>query len=84
MAEFSKDFISEKVYNAVAESSGISRDSLRGETELIKTLNMDSLAIFELVIELEETFDLKIPDEDIDNIITIDNAIEYICKSFSL
>ncbi|NLW10547.1 MAG: acyl carrier protein [Clostridiaceae bacterium] len=66
------------VYNAVAEAAGSDLDELSDTTELITTLNMDSLAIFELAIELEEAFKLRIPDEDIDEIKTIGDVISYI------
>jgi acyl carrier protein len=45
---------------------------------LLTTLNLDSLAVFELAIELEESFELQIPDEDIDKIRTVGEAISYI------
>ena len=44
---------------------------------------MDSLAIFELAIELEEAFELRIPDEDIDDIKTIGDVIDYIDSRIS-
>ena len=66
------------VYRAVAEAAGSDLDELSDTTELITTLNMDSLAIFELAIELEEAFKLRIPDEDIDEIKTIGEVISYI------
>ena len=71
------------VYKAVAEAAGSEIDELRADTELITTLNMDSLAIFELAIELEEAFSLRIPDEDIDNIKTVEDVITYIDKMLS-
>lgn len=43
-------------------------------------LGADSLAIVELVLALEEKFDLKIPDEQVDNIKTVGDAVEYIKK----
>lgn len=66
------------VYKAVAEAAGSEIDELSSDTELITKLNMDSLAIFELAIELEEAFELRIPDEDIDDIKTIGDVIDYI------
>lgn len=71
------------VFKAVAEAAGSEIDELTADTELITKLNMDSLAIFELAIELEEAFELRIPDEDIDDIKTIGDVIEYIDSRIS-
>lgn len=70
--------VREIVYKAVAEAAGREMAELKDDTELLTTLNMDSLAIFELAIELEEAFDLRIPDEDIDDIKDIADVIHYI------
>ncbi len=71
------------VFKAVAEAAGSEIDELTADTELITKLNMDSLAIFELAIELEEAFELRIPDEDIDDIKTIGDVIDYIDSRIS-
>lgn len=71
------------VFKAVAEAAGSEIDELSADTELITKLNMDSLAIFELAIELEEAFELRIPDEDIDDIKTIGDVIDYIDSRIS-
>ncbi len=78
MAENKRDWIYDKVIHTIAGISGSSLMDLSGESELIMDLNLDSLAIFEIVIELEETFDLRIPDEDIDRIKSIDDIVNYI------
>lgn len=79
MAEkWNQEYIKQKVYSAVADAAGADEADLSDETELLTTLNMDSLAVFELAIELEESFELQIPDEDIDKIRTVGEAISYI------
>lgn len=78
MPEDVRDRIYDKVIRTIAEISGSALTDLKGETELIMDLNLDSLAIFEIVIELEEAFDLRIPDEDIDRIKTINQIVDYI------
>ena len=65
---------------AVATVAGVTAAELRPETELVSDLCMDSLGMFELVIDLEEVYDLKISDEDIDRIHTIDDIINYIFR----
>lgn len=78
MPEDKRDRIYDKVIRTIAGISGCSLTDLTGPTELIVDLGLDSLAIFEIVIELEEAFDLRIPDEDIDRIKTINEVVDYI------
>jgi acyl carrier protein len=75
-----REVISERVLAAVAPVAGTDSGDLRPETELVNDLNLDSLAMFELVIELEESYDLRISDEDIDRIRTIEDIIDYIVR----
>ena len=83
MAELTRENIEATVKKAVADASGLPESDLSGSSELIEQLNLDSLAIFELVIDLEDAYSLKIPDEDIDQIKTIDDTIDYIVRSTS-
>jgi len=80
MPDDKRDQIYDKVIRTVADIAGISLTDLHGDTELIVDLNLDSLGIFEIVIELEETFDLRITDEDIDRIKSIDQIVDYIAR----
>lgn len=80
MPDDKRDQIYDKVIRTVADIAGISLTDLRGDTELIVDLNLDSLGIFEIVIELEETFDMRITDEDIDRIKSIDQIVDYIAR----
>lgn len=75
-----RNSIAEGVMTAVATVTGMTAAELRPDTELIIDLCMDSLGMFELVIDLEEVYDLKISDEDIDRIHTIDDIINYIFR----
>jgi len=78
MSDINRDWIYDKVIRTISDISGAALTDLTGQTELIMDLNLDSLAIFEIVIELEETFNLRISDEDIDRIKTIDEIVKYI------
>ncbi len=80
MSDLNRDRIYDKVIRTISEISGTGLTDLNGQTELIMDLNLDSLAIFEIVIELEETFDLRISDEDIERIKTIDEVVAYIAQ----
>ena len=51
---------------------------VRAESEFVKDLGADSLAIVELVLALEEEFDIDIPDEETEKIRSVQDAIQYI------
>lgn len=72
--------IYDQVTRIVAVVAGRPTADLAGEMELIMDLGLDSLAIFEIVIELEEAYGLKISDADADKIKTIDDAVNYIVQ----
>ena len=68
----------EKVIDIVCERLGMSRDKVTPEMSFMNDLAADSLDLAELLMEFEEKFDLKIPDEDADKIQTIEDAVKYI------
>ncbi|NLO34930.1 MAG: acyl carrier protein [Clostridiaceae bacterium] len=70
--------IAQIVSRALAAVTGQSEDQFSEHTDLIQDLNMDSLALYELVIELEEHYHVQITDEDIDRIKTLGDIISYI------
>ena len=70
--------IAETVMEIVSEQMGVSRDQLTPETAFINDLGADSLDVVELMMELEEKFDLAIPDEEAEKILTLGEAITYI------
>ncbi len=70
--------VADKVFDIVAERMGVKREELRPETSFVNDLGADSLDQVELVMELEEQFELNIPDEDAEKIGTIGDAIKYI------
>jgi acyl carrier protein len=70
--------VSDKVIDIVCDQLGVSRDKVSPETSFVNDLGADSLDQVELVMELEEEFDLSIPDEDAEKIQTVGEAIKYI------
>ncbi len=70
--------IAEKVTDIVCDRLGVPRDRVTPETSFINDLGADSLDTVELVMELEEEFDINIPDEDAEKIQTVGEAIKYI------
>jgi acyl carrier protein len=70
--------VADKVYDIVAERMGVKREDLSEQTSFVNDLGADSLDQVELVMEIEDQFDLNISDEDAEKIETIGDAIKYI------
>lgn len=70
-----------KVIKLIAEQAGVAEDSLSGNTSLQADLELDSLDIMDLLLVLEEEFDMQIPDEELGKIQTIGDIISYIERS---
>lgn len=69
-----------KVVKLIAEQAGVPEDSLTDKTSLQADLELDSLDIMDLLLVLEEEFDTQIPDEELSNIQTIEDIVNYIGK----
>jgi len=74
------DDVQGKVNQTVAAIAGVDASRINSQMELIMDLNLDSLALFEIVIDLEEYFGLRISDEDVDRIKTLDDIVQFIKK----
>ncbi len=72
--------IEEKVVQIVSEQMSVDKGEVARDTSFINDLNADSLDTVELVMELEDEFDLTIPDEEAENLKTVGEAIDYIKK----
>ena len=70
--------IEEKVKKIVAEQLGSGEDEISNESSFIDDLGADSLDTVELVMALEEEFDIEIPDDDAEKIATVQAAIDYV------
>lgn len=70
--------IEDKVISIVSEQMGINKAEITREVSFINDLNADSLDIVELVMELEDSFEMQIPDEEAEKIKTVGQAIDYI------
>jgi acyl carrier protein len=68
----------EKVKKIVVEQLGVEEDDIAMESSFIDDLGADSLDIVELIMALEEEFDLEIPDSEAEKITTVGDAVEYI------
>jgi len=70
--------IEEKVREIIMEQLGVGADEVKPEASFIEDLGADSLDTVELVMALEEEFDMEIPDEEAEKITTVGQAIAYI------
>lgn len=70
--------IFEKVQEKVAEQLGIDADEVSMESSFIDDLGADSLDIVELLMALEEEFDIEIPDEEAEKLSSVGDVVEYI------
>ena len=72
--------IEEKVVQIVSEQMSVDKKEVSRNTSFVNDLNADSLDTVELVMELEDEFDLTIPDEEAEKLKTVGEAIDYIRK----
>jgi acyl carrier protein len=68
----------EKVKDIIVEQLGVEESEIKMEASFIDDLGADSLDIVELIMALEEEFDLEIPDKEAEKITTVGDAVEYI------
>ena len=68
----------ERVRVIVADRLGVDEDKVAMESEFIGDLNADSLDLVEVIMAMEQEFDLEIKDEDAENIRTVADAVQYI------
>ena len=71
-------FNEQRVKEIITEQLGVSADQVTPEASFIDDLGADSLDTVELVMALEEEFEIEIPDEDAEKITTVHQAIDYI------
>ncbi len=70
--------IFEDVKEIVVEQLGIDEEMVTEEATFVDDLSADSLDIVELIMSLEEKFELEIPDEEAEKIVTVGDVVKYI------
>lgn len=70
--------IQKTITSILTDKLGISGSEITPDASFVKDLGIDSLDYAELVMEFEQTFDIKIPDDDAEKMQTIGQAVEYI------
>lgn len=70
--------VEQRVIDIVAEQLGVEKDKIKPESNFVNDLGADSLDTVELVMELEEEFDISIPDDAAEKIQTVGEAVKHI------
>jgi acyl carrier protein len=70
--------ILDEVKEVVVEQLNVSPDEVKEDSKFVEDLGADSLDVVELVMALEEKFDIEIPDEEAEKIATVADAVKFI------
>jgi len=70
--------IFEKVKEIVIDRLGVTEDVVTNEASFVDDLGADSLDIVELVMAIEEEFEIEIPDEDAEKVVTVGDVVDYL------
>ena len=68
----------EKIQKIISEVLGVDEDSITMETTFVDDLGADSLDVFQIIMALEEEFDIEIANEEAEKIVTVRDAVEQI------
>jgi len=68
----------ERLKKIIAEVLSISEDEIRLESSFVDNLGADSLEVYQIVMGIEEEFDIEIPNEVAENIVTVEDAVSEI------
>jgi acyl carrier protein len=78
MAQLTQDEVFAKVRKVVAEVFKVEESQISLETKFMDDLRAESLDIITLLMEFEEAFDKRIPDEDAEKLLSVEDAVKYI------
>ena len=74
----SSEEVFDKVKEIIVEQLGVAENAVTEDASFIDDLGADSLDIVELIMALEEEFDMEIPDADAEKVVTVGDVVEYI------
>ena len=75
-----REEILEKLKNLISEGLGVDKELVKEEATFVDDLSADSLDIVELIMSVEEQFDMEVPDADAEKIVTVGDIIDYIIE----
>ncbi|MCB6992759.1 acyl carrier protein [bacterium 210820-DFI.6.37] len=70
--------IFDKIKDIIAEQLGVESDAVKMETHLMKDLEADSLDAVEIIMAIEDEFDIEVPDEDAEKFQTVTDIVKYV------
>ncbi len=76
-----RDQAFEQVKEIIVEQLGVAADDVKAEASFQEDLNADSLDLVELIMSMEDKFGVKIPDEEAEKILTVNDAVDYVVKN---
>ena len=68
----------EKVKKILSEQFDVEEDRINGDTSIINDLGADSLDVVDLLMSIEDEFEVEVPDDEIENIKTVEDLVKYI------
>ena len=68
----------EKLQQIIAEVLNVKADEITTETTFVDDLGADSLDVFQIIMGIEEEFDIEIPNEEVEKIVSVGDAVEQI------
>ena len=74
----SEEEIFEKLKEIIVDHLGVEEDIIKMDATFVEDLSADSLDIVELIMDIEEKFDIEIPDSDAERIVTVSDVVEYV------
>lgn len=74
----SSEEITKRIKEIICEQLGVALEEVNPQASFIDDLGADSLDIVELIMALEEEYDLEIPDEEAEKLTTVDSVIQYV------
>ncbi len=72
--------ITQEMVDIIVEQLSVEKDKVVSEASFVDDLGADSLDLVELIMAMEEKFDIEIPDEDAEKIVTVQDAVDYVDK----
>ena len=77
------DNIEPKVIEIISNQLSLRDHDIQLDSRFVDDLGADSLDLVELIMEMEEEFDIEIPDDDLEQLQTVQNVVDYVAKSLA-
>ncbi len=79
-----KEEVLERLKEIIIDKLNVEEDQIKPEASFIEDLGADSLDIVELIMGIEEEFDIEIPDEEAEKLTTVGEAVDYVLKKLGI